>query len=132
MRQRIALSVLLLLLAAVTIPAASGVAQSGQPAAAQQPAGVRADFNQDGFADLAIGVPGEDAAAGAISVLYGSAAGLTASGGQLFTQDSPGVPDTAEGDDFFGWALTASGPGASPAAASTPGSTATRPSASSR
>ena len=36
---------------------------------------VQADFNGDGFADLAIGVPGEDigsvASAGAVNVIYG-------------------------------------------------------------
>jgi hypothetical protein len=40
------------------------------------------DFNQDGFADLAIGVSGEDIGgignAGAVNVLYGSASGLIA------------------------------------------------------
>ncbi|MBD2519357.1 FG-GAP repeat protein, partial [Nostoc sp. FACHB-973] len=40
------------------------------------------DFNNDGFADLAIGVPGEDVGlisnAGTVNILYGSARGLTA------------------------------------------------------
>ncbi|MBD2436402.1 FG-GAP repeat protein [Nostoc sp. FACHB-110] len=40
------------------------------------------DFNNDGFADLAIGVPGEDVGsisnAGIVNILYGSAIGLTA------------------------------------------------------
>ncbi|BAZ53432.1 putative outer membrane adhesin [Nostoc sp. NIES-4103] len=40
------------------------------------------DFNNDGFADLAIGVPGEDIGsisnAGTVNILYGSATGLTA------------------------------------------------------
>jgi hypothetical protein len=40
--------------------------------------------------------------AGAVSVLYGSSAGLTTAGGQLFTQDSAGVPGTAEQGDRFG------------------------------
>jgi FG-GAP repeat len=65
------------------------------------------DFNHDGYADLAAGAPGEAvgslAAAGAVSVLYGSAAGLTAAGGRLFTQ----VGGTVEGGDSFGSALTA-------------------------
>jgi hypothetical protein len=55
------------------------------------------DFNRDGFADLAVGALGETVGsslvgAGAVSVLYGSAAGLTTSGGRLFTQDSSGIP----------------------------------------
>jgi hypothetical protein len=72
------------------------------------------DFDSDSFADLAVGVLGEDVDtfqdAGAINLLPGSAAGLTGTGSQLFTQDSPGVPDSVEHDDFFGSALAASGP----------------------
>jgi hypothetical protein len=64
------------------------------------------DFNHDGFAELAAAAPTEDVGrvqqAGAVSVLPGSAGGLTASGGRLFTQNSPGVPDTAETFDEFG------------------------------
>ena len=41
---------------------------------------MRADFNHDGFTDLAAGAPGEKVsafgAAGAVSMLYGSAGGL--------------------------------------------------------
>jgi FG-GAP repeat len=70
-----------------------------------------ADFNNDGFGDLAIGAPGESSstvdAIGAVNVLYGSATGLTGSGSQFFTQNSPGVGSTAEEADFFGDALTA-------------------------
>jgi FG-GAP repeat len=67
------------------------------------------DFNNDGFIDLAIGVPGEDigtiADAGAVTVLYGSATGLSGSGAQLFSQDSGGVLGAAEAGDGFGSAL---------------------------
>jgi hypothetical protein len=35
-------------------------------------------------------------------VLPGSAGGLTRTGGRLFTQNSPGVPGTAETFDLFG------------------------------
>ncbi len=90
------------------------------------------DFNHDGFADLAAGAPFEDAGStsdvGAVSVLYGSAAKLTKTGGQIFTQDSPGVPSSAEPGDFFGAALAAGDPHASTAAAasSAPGSSARR------
>jgi hypothetical protein len=72
------------------------------------------DFNQDGFADLAVGAPGEGVGGigggGAINVLYGSAGKLTGVGSQLFTQDSPGVGGAAEDLDQFGWALAGSGP----------------------
>lgn len=40
--------------------------------------------------------------AGALTTLSGSTSGLTAAGGRLFTQDSPGVPGTAETFDLFG------------------------------
>ncbi len=72
------------------------------------------DFNGDGFTDLAIGVPNEDFPAltdpGAVAVVYGSSVGLQADGvggpdDQLWTQDSPGLADTAEAGDRFGAAL---------------------------
>jgi transposase-like protein len=51
--------------------------------------------------------------------------GLTTTGGQLFTQDSPGVPGAAEREDAFGAALAAgpSGQVTTSAGASAPGST---------
>jgi FG-GAP repeat len=71
------------------------------------------DFNNDGFGDLAVGVPFESSslpAVGAVNVLPGSATGLTGTGSQFFTQDTPGVGSTAEQEDLFGFALAASGP----------------------
>jgi hypothetical protein len=78
-------------------------------------ASVSADFNGDGFADLAVGVPFEDLAgsagtifdAGAVSVIYGSSNGLVASRNQLWHQDRAGIPDSAEDGDGFGSALAA-------------------------
>jgi hypothetical protein len=82
------------------------------------------DFDHDGFADLAAGAPFEDvgsiAAAGAVSALHGSAGRLTTSGGQLFHQDSPGVPGAAEAGDFFGAALTGGDAGAAQAPSPAP------------
>ena len=67
---------------------------------------VTGDFNDNGFADLAAGAPNEDVGgavnAGAVSVLPGSGSGLSASGGRLFTQDSPGIPGVAEPLDSLG------------------------------
>jgi uncharacterized repeat protein (TIGR01451 family) len=72
---------------------------------------VSADFDGDGFQDLAIGVPGERVGsienAGAVNVLYGSKAGITAEKNQLWSQDSPGVQDTSESGDRFAAALAA-------------------------
>jgi FG-GAP repeat len=86
--------------------AAVGVTHADQLA---QVAGQGADFNGDGFDDLAVGAPFEDLGgvrgAGAVNVLYGSATGLTGGGSQLFTQDSPGVPGAVEDNDLFGGAL---------------------------
>jgi hypothetical protein len=80
-----------------------GTVEAGDHFGSQLAAG---DFNTDGFAELAAAAPDEGVGsapeAGAVSVLPGSAAGLTASGGRLFTQDSPGVPGVAEASDFFG------------------------------
>ena len=60
------------------------------------------DFNGDGRADLAIGAPGENNARGVVQVLNGSPSGLTASGNQLWSQDSPGIDGVAEPGDSFG------------------------------
>ncbi|MDQ4027776.1 MAG: hypothetical protein M3214_06980 [Actinomycetota bacterium] len=69
-----------------------------------------ADFNGDGFSDLAVGVPNEDAGnvadAGAVAVIYGSPRGLTAKNDQLITQNTPGIADVAEEGDAFSWWLS--------------------------
>jgi hypothetical protein len=79
------------------------------------------DFNADGDSDLGVGAPfeavGADVAAGAVSAVAGSTGGLQ-SGGLLFTQDTTGVPGSAEPEDFFGWALAAGDPGPATTAAS--------------
>jgi hypothetical protein len=60
-------------------------------------------------ADLAIGVYGERVdgkdGAGMVHVLFGSSTGVTASGSQYWTQDSPGVADQVGIGDRFGGAL---------------------------
>ncbi len=71
------------------------------------PAPVKGDFNGDGHADLAIGAPGEDAGAGAVHVLMGSASGLTATGDKHFTQASAGIAGGPEPDDAFGASMAA-------------------------
>ncbi|HET8759032.1 MAG TPA: hypothetical protein VFM58_23650 [Solirubrobacteraceae bacterium] len=68
------------------------------------------DFDGDGYADLAIGAPGEDVAGnrntGEVHVLYGSRRGLTARD-ELLGQGSGGVPGTPEPEQNFGAALAA-------------------------
>ncbi|MFJ6659554.1 FG-GAP-like repeat-containing protein [Streptomyces sp. NPDC091377] len=74
------------------------------------PSGLAHDFNGDGYRDLAIGAFGADAGskhgAGAVVVMYGSASGVSTKKA-VFTQNSPGVPGTAESDDRFGYSLAA-------------------------
>jgi hypothetical protein len=63
------------------------------------------DFNGDKCADLAVGAPGEDGSAGAVTILYGSPTGLTTKGAQQLSQNTPGVPGLAEPNDRFATAL---------------------------
>jgi hypothetical protein len=98
------LLVLLVCLVLVTAVAVAGPALGQGPStAALDGSDVGADFNHDGFIDLAVGVPGENGFAGAVNVLYGRAGGLSGGGGQLFFQ----VGGTPETFDQFGTALAA-------------------------
>jgi hypothetical protein len=69
------------------------------------------DFDDDGYADLAIGVDtedvGDDEDAGAVNVIYGSASGLDDAGDQVWHQNIGGIDGVAEPDDSFGSALAA-------------------------
>ncbi|MFF3872637.1 FG-GAP repeat protein [Streptomyces sp. NPDC001978] len=69
------------------------------------------DINGDGYADIAIGAPGENLStgsstsvtdAGAVTVLYGSASGVSGTGSQYFHQNTAGVPGANEKYDGFG------------------------------
>ncbi len=70
-----------------------------------------ADTDQDGYADIVVGADwetGSDAAvtaSGAITVLRGSATGVTTTGAKSFTQNSAGIPSTSETADHFGSAV---------------------------
>jgi hypothetical protein len=101
--------VFVLVLAGALVGAPRTVVQAAPAAPTTDAGGLRADFNHDGFADLAVGVPrdrpGDIPFAGAVNVLYGSAAGLSGSGSQYFTQNTPGVASSAERYDAFGAAL---------------------------
>ncbi|MDN0200974.1 integrin alpha [Streptomyces sp. S.PNR 29] len=91
-----------LLAGALAVPAAHAVT----PAATTAPSPKRLhdDFNGDGYPDLAIGAPGTTVngvpKAGAVSVLYGSASGLSTSRKQVLQW--PASPD-AEGSASGGY-----------------------------
>lgn len=71
---------------------------------------VHSDFNGDGHADLAVGVPAGTAdghaKAGFVHVLWGSADGIGTEGTKIH-QASGGIPGTAEAKDQFGYAVRA-------------------------
>jgi hypothetical protein len=69
------------------------------------------DFNGDGYADLAVGISGEDVGAqtdaGAVHALYGTSTGLGTGLNAVFTQGSDNVADLPLVNDGFGTALAA-------------------------
>jgi hypothetical protein len=97
--RRTALVVVVGLLMATAVISPAGT----RPAAADLPSDVAAGFNNDGVADLAVGVLGENDVAGAVNVLYGAGGGLSGTGAQVFFQ----VGGTPESGDRFGSALAA-------------------------
>ena len=103
-----------------TLPAAALVCGSGVPG----------DVNGDGFAEVVVGEPGNSNNRGAVHVFYGQEAGLalnatgTALDDQYLTQDTAGVPGTAEAGDRFGWGAVLgdfNGDGCADLAVSSPG-----------
>jgi len=103
-RTRRALVVAITLIAATC--GALPVAQAAAPAA-----GVRQDFNGDGYEDLAVAAPyatvGGKAKAGYVAVLFGSPSGLRTSAKKVYSQASAGIPGTPEAGDLFGSRLAA-------------------------
>lgn len=67
------------------------------------------DFDGDGRSDLVVGAPwdrvGGVANAGAVNVLHGTSAGVTASGDQLWYRPVGGAPPSAAAGDWFGFAV---------------------------
>ncbi|WP_406114454.1 VCBS repeat-containing protein [Streptomyces sp. NBC_01014] len=74
------------------------------------------DFDRDGYGDLAAGLPGETIGSdydglmrtGTVMLLRGSAKGATTTGARVLSQNTAGVPGTAESADAFGSRLFAS------------------------
>ncbi|CAM5520683.1 VCBS repeat-containing protein OS=Streptomyces alboniger OX=132473 GN=CP975_18455 PE=4 SV=1 [Streptomyces alboniger] len=94
-------------LCAATALAVTGLTAGGAYAAA--PPEHRTDYNGDGYADLAVGVPGATvdgkAGAGYVNVVWGGASGLGKHGSTTVSQATAGVPGTVEAGDGFGEAV---------------------------
>ncbi|WP_166025737.1 FG-GAP and VCBS repeat-containing protein [Streptomyces chilikensis] len=109
-RTRTAAGVVAAVTAVLTLPA---VPASASPPAASAPSAATAatasDFNGDGYADLAVGVPegavDGRARAGYVSVLWGGAQGVGAHGGTRISQATAEVPGVPEAGDRFGSAV---------------------------
>ncbi|WP_306186350.1 FG-GAP-like repeat-containing protein [Streptomyces sp. MK5] len=87
-----------------------GAAEAGDAMGASVSVG---DYNDDGYADVLAGVPGEDITrsgvnetnAGMAELLKGTSSGLTGSGAQSFSQDTSGIAGWTEPNDKLGSAV---------------------------
>jgi hypothetical protein len=111
MRRILVFATMLSLVMWLALPTPASAASSDSVFSKGASPSVRADFDGDGFADLAVGVPLEDTAGntndGGVNVIYGSAGGLTATGSQFWNQNSTGIFGAAESGDEFGLSLAA-------------------------
>jgi hypothetical protein len=90
------------------VPSSAAAEPPGVPYRTHRPVGgsgaASGDFDNDGFGDLAVGIPGEDLGdvldAGSVQVIFGSATGLTTEGNQLLSQNAPGLGAGETGDRF--------------------------------
>ena len=96
-RWRTVATVVAALAAGSLLPAAPAFAVHGA---------VPGDFNGDGYRDAVLPAPGANVAckegAGAVVILYGSKSGISAAHRKTITQNTAGVPGTAETGDAFG------------------------------
>ncbi|MGX2995550.1 FG-GAP repeat protein [Streptomyces sp. JNUCC 64] len=91
----------------LAVAAASALAVTGltiPTAVAAPPTALADDFNGDGYRDLAIGTP--IAGGGVVTVMFGSADGVSPERSVNVTQNTPGVPGTSERGDHFGDSVT--------------------------
>lgn len=69
------------------------------------------DYNEDGCADLVVGVPfetfGDAIECGVVHVIYGSPSGFGPNGSLQLDQDTAGMPGGRESADRFGWSVAA-------------------------
>jgi hypothetical protein len=88
-----------------------GAAEDGDAMGASVSAG---DYNGDGYPDVLAGLPGEDLTrdganrsnAGSVLLLKGGSTGITGSGAIAVSQDTSGVPGSAESGDHLGSAVS--------------------------
>ncbi|MER6343522.1 hypothetical protein ACWC10_02365 [Streptomyces sp. NPDC001595] len=75
-------------------------------AGAQAATGTPGDINKDGYRDVVVSAPDATVAgrakAGAVVILYGGAQGVDAARRTVLSQNSTGIPGTAEAGDRFG------------------------------
>src|SRR3954471_4329115 len=103
----------LMTVSAVAALSASGLAgavpaSSAKTAARVVPA-IPDDFNGDGRADIALGSPfgtvSGHTSAGFVSIIYGADSGLNVAKKQVISQNTAGIPGTAENGNHFGNSL---------------------------
>ena len=101
-----------LVLATATAAALTGgllTFAAGTASAAGSTRAYRADFNGDGYGDVAFAAPyakvGGKGMAGYVAVVYGSSTGLDPAKRTVISQNTTGVPGSAEEEDLFGDAL---------------------------
>ncbi|MGV9842166.1 FG-GAP-like repeat-containing protein [Streptomyces fungicidicus] len=101
----------LALAAATAVALTGGLLTLSAPSAAAAPSGLSADFNGDGHGDVAFAAPyakvDGQGMAGYVAVTHGGPTGLDPARSTVVSQNTAGVPGSAEAEDTFGDALAA-------------------------